>query len=79
VEWVADVQERRETATERVSDAEREAFQEDDRLRYAEDVVGNEMTGWWIFEPTGFCGRPEAAVAHASGYDARSEEADLDE
>jgi hypothetical protein len=73
-EWVAEAQDRRETASERITDAEREAFQDDDRLRYAEDVVGNEMTGWWIFEPTGFCGRPEAAVAHAAGYDAHSEE-----
>jgi hypothetical protein len=79
VEWVADVQDRRETATERVSDAEREAFEADGRIRYDEDLGGNEMTGWWVFEPTGYVGRPEAVVAHAAGFDARSEEADLDE
>ena len=78
-EWVADVQDRRETATERVSDAQSEAFEADDRLQYDEDLGGNEMTGWWVFEPTGFVGRPEAAVAYAAGYDARREEGDLDE
>jgi hypothetical protein len=71
-EWVADVQERRNKAMQRVSDAEREAFEADDRLRYAKDVGGGDMTGWWVFEPTGFCGRPETAVAHAAGYDAHS-------
>jgi len=73
-EWVADVQDRRETATERVSDAQREAFEADGRIRYDEDLGGNEMTGWWVFEPTGYVGRPEAVVAHAAGYDAHSEE-----
>jgi len=78
-EWVADVQKRRETATERVSDAERGAFEADDRLRYAEDVVGNEMSSWWVFNPTGFVGQPEAVVAHAAGFDARGEDGDFDE
>jgi hypothetical protein len=68
--WVADIQDRRETAAERMNDAEREAFEADDRLKYDTDVAGHEMKGWWRFEPTGFVGRPEAAVAHAAGYDA---------
>ena len=74
-EWVAEAQDRREKATERMNDAEREAFEADDRLQYDTDLGGNEMEGWWVFEPTGFVGRPEAVVAHADGYDAhRSEE-----
>jgi len=71
-EWVADVQERRQEAAERMNDAEREAFEADDRLRYEEDATGEPMKGWWRFEPTGFIGRPEAVVAHADGYDART-------
>jgi len=74
VEWVAKTQERREKAAERMNDAEREAFEDDDRIEYDEDLSGNEMPGWWRFEPTGFVGRPEAAVAHAAGYDARRTE-----
>lgn len=74
VEWVAEAQDRREKAVERMNDAEREAFEADDRLRYATDVAGHDMEGWWRFEPTGFVGRPEATVAHAAGYDARQTE-----
>ena len=74
VEWVADAQNRREDAAERMNEAEREAFEADDRLQYDEDLGGNEMPGWWVFEPTGFVGRPEAVVAHAAGYDARRTE-----
>jgi len=70
VEWVADVQDTRSKAAGRIDDAEREAFEADDRLEYDTDVAGNEMPGWWVFEPTGFVGRPEFAVAHAAGYDA---------
>jgi len=74
-EWVAEAQDRREKAAERMNDAEREAFEADDRLQYDTDLGGNEMENWWVFEPTGFVGRPEAAVAHADGYDAhRTEE-----
>jgi len=71
VEWVVDVQDRRESASERVKEQEREAFEADDRLQYDTNVAGHEMTDWWRFEPTGFVGRPAAAVAHAAGYDAR--------
>jgi len=75
VEWVAEAQDRREKAVKRMNDAEREAFEADDRLQYKEDLAGNEMPSWWVFEPTGFIGRPEAVVAHADGYDAhRTEE-----
>ena len=73
-EWVAEAQERRETAAERINEAEREAFEADDRLQYHTHFGGGEMPGWWVFEPTGFVGRPEAAVAHAAGYDAHVEE-----
>jgi len=73
-EWVANIQDRRDDAAERMNDAEREAFEADDRLEYDTDVGGNDMKGWWVFEPTGFVGRPEAAVAHAAGYDAHQAE-----
>jgi hypothetical protein len=69
-EWVAEAQDRRENAAERMIDAERKAFEADDRLEYHEDLAGNELRGWWVFDPTGFLGRPEAVVAHAAGYDA---------
>jgi hypothetical protein len=72
--WVAGIQARRESAAERMNDAEREAFEADDRLRHDTDLGGNEMKGWWVFEPTGFVGRPEAVVAHADGYDAHRDE-----
>ena len=72
VEWVAEAQERREKATERINEAEREAFEADDRLQYHTPYGDREMEGWWVFEPTGFVGRPEAVVAHAAGYDAHN-------
>jgi hypothetical protein len=74
VEWVAEVQDRRETATERINDAERAAFEPDERIRYKEDLAGNEMEGWWVFDPTGYVGRPDTVVAHAAGYEARRAE-----
>ena len=74
-EWVALAQERRERATEQINEAEREAFEADDRLQYHTDVTGvSPAKGWWQFEPTGYIGRPEAVVAHAAGYDARRAE-----
>jgi len=73
VEWVAEYQGRRETAHDRIANKKREAFEADDRLEYDTDVAGHEMPGWWRFTPTGFVGRPEATVAHAAGYDARTE------
>ena len=69
--WVAEAQERRKTAADRMHEEEREAFEADDRLQYETHLGGGEMRGWWRFEPTGFVGRPEAVVAHAAGYDAR--------
>jgi hypothetical protein len=71
-EWVGDVQARRDTASDRIQDAEREAYEADDRIQYEESSAGREMKGWWRFEPTGYVGRPEAVVAHADGYDART-------
>jgi hypothetical protein len=71
-EWVDDVQARRDTASDRIQDAEREAFEADDRIQYEKDATGEPMKGWWRFEPTGYVGRPEAVVAHADGYDART-------
>jgi hypothetical protein len=75
-EWVADVQDRRQNASERIMDAETEAFEADDRLQYHNPYGEREMEGWWIFEPTGYVGRPEAAVAHAAGYDAHDEDSE---
>jgi hypothetical protein len=69
-EWVAEHQDRRGSANDRVASKKREAFEADDRLEYDTDIAGHEMKNWWRFNPTGFVGRPDAAVAHAAGYDA---------
>jgi hypothetical protein len=69
-EWVADLQERRDTVGERINNQESEVFESDDRIRQETDSRGKEITGWWRFEPTGYVGRPPAVTAHAEGYDA---------
>jgi hypothetical protein len=69
-EAVAEVRRLSRKANERTNEAECEAFEADARISYDEDATGQPMQGWWIFEPTGYVGRPEAVVAHAAGYDA---------
>jgi len=69
--WVRRKKDSQEAITERLREKEREAFEADDRIRYAVDTTGEKMPGWWVFRPTGYTGTPRHVVAYAAGYDAR--------
>lgn len=73
-ETIAEAQRRSRKANEQANEAESEAFEADARIIYDEDATGQPMKGWWVFEPTGYVGRPSAVVAHAAGYDAGQKE-----
>ena len=68
-ETISEARRRSRKANERANKAESEAFEADARISYDEDATGQPMKGWWVFEPTGYVGRPSAVVAHAEGYD----------
>lgn len=67
---IVDKQERVENISERINDEESDRFKSDDRFSFDTDASGNEMKGWWVFEPTNFISRPIIVSAYAQGYDA---------
>ena len=73
-ETIEYLKEQRDTEWDRADEQETEAFEADDRISVHQDPGGNDLPGWWEFDPTGYVGRPPAVVAHAKGYDLGQDE-----